>query len=153
MYRNEYDIAKSYLNDIVATEHYSLASDSDVIMAYIYGERPHTIEYPISTYADVLLSLAECDFHLGNNSVAWNNAKAVADTKETFVGKTAPDELLEYISAIRKISMPNVIGRFAFLKRTGLAKSELKLEDYQLLFPIPSSDIKRNPNLTQNPGY
>ncbi|MBO7050814.1 MAG: RagB/SusD family nutrient uptake outer membrane protein [Bacteroidaceae bacterium] len=49
--------------------------------------------------------------------------------------------------------MPEVIGRFSFLKRTGLAKSELGFEDYQLLLPIPSNEIQKNPNLTQNPGY
>lgn len=156
MYRNQYDKAKPYLSEVVATNHYSLASDSDIVMGIIHSIPPYyeqSITIPLFTYSDVLLSLAECDFYLGNTTTAWEDARKVADNFKTFENETAPDGLLEYISAIRKISMPNVVGRFAFLKRTGLAKSELGLEDYQLLFPIPAIEIQKNPNLTQNPGY
>ena len=41
---------------------------------------------------------------------------------------------------------------FAFLKRTDLAKEVCDIEDYQLLFPIPSSEVDLNPNIKQNPG-
>ena len=100
-----------------------------------------------------MLSLAECEHHLNNDNAAWENARIVAGNYNTFATETAPDGILQYISAVRRISMPEVIGRFAFLKRTGLAKSELGFEDYQLLLPIPSNEIQKNPNLTQNPGY
>ena len=49
--------------------------------------------------------------------------------------------------------MSTTIGRFAFLKRTGLAKKELNLQDYQLLFPIPANEIMYSSTMTQNPGY
>ena len=44
-------------------------------------------------------------------------------------------------------------GYFAFLKRNGIAKSELGLKDYQLLLPIPINEINANPSMVQNPGY
>ena len=39
---------------------------------------------------------------------------------------------------------------FAFLKRTGLAKDVCGIEDYQLLFPIPNTDV--TDNVPQNNG-
>lgn len=156
MYRNQYDKARPYLNDVVETGHYSLASDSDVIMAYMHAIPPRYEQYdtlPLFTYADVLLSLAECDNALGDIEEACNYIKKVAEAKQTFNDVYVIDDIPECISLIRRVSLPDVIGRFAFLKRTGLAKSELNLEDYQLLFPIPTYEIRMNPNLTQNPGY
>lgn len=152
MYRNQYEKARPYLIDVVASGHYSLASDSDdIIMAYEGSS--YSSWTPLFTYADVLLSLAECDNALGNIDEACENIKKVADAKHTFYGNYVIDNVLESIKTIRKDSMLNVIGLFAFLKRTGLAKSELNLEDYQLLFPIPTMELQKNPNLTQNPGY
>ncbi len=44
-------------------------------------------------------------------------------------------------------------GYWAALKRMGKAKDVTGCYDYELLMPIPLSDIQYNPNLTQNPGY
>ena len=132
-------------------------NSNDVIMAYQYSvitRASSTNEYvPLFTLSDVTLSLAECEYKLGNTNVAWQNAKKVADAKQTFSNITAPEGLLQYVSQIRKVSMSTTIGRFAFLKRTGLAKQELNLQDYQLLFPIPANEIMYSSNMTQNPGY
>lgn len=50
--------------------------------------------------------------------------------------------------------MNNIVGRFAFLKRTGLAKTELSIfDDYQLLLPLPYDVVRNYHNITQNPGY
>jgi hypothetical protein len=158
MYRNQYDKAKPYLNDVVATDHYNLNPEDDIIMAYVSDERDipssNYKTYQLFTYSDVLLSLAECDYNLNNMTEAWTNARLVSDAKQTFKDTTAPEGLLEYISAVRKKSMNNIVGRFAFLKRTGLAKTELWLfDDYQLLLPIPYDELRYNHNITQNPGY
>ena len=48
--------------------------------------------------------------------------------------------------------MGQTFGCFSFLKRLGAAKEFLKIEDYQLLLPIPSK-VAETPNITQNPGY
>ena len=156
MYQGNYSKAKPYLEKVVSNGYYNLNSN-DIIMAYQYSvitRASSTNEYvPLFTFSDVILSLAECDYKLGNTNAAWQNAKKVADAKQTFSNTTAPDGLLEYISFVRKVSMSNTIGRFAFLKRTGLAKKELNLQDYQLLFPIPTNEIICSSNMTQNPGY
>lgn len=156
MYQGNYSKAKPYLEKVVSNGYYNLNSN-DIIMAYQYSvitRASSTNEYvPLFTLSDVTLSLAECDYKLGNTNAAWQNAKKVADAKQTFSNTTAPDGLLEYISFVRKVSMSTTIGRFAFLKRTGLAKKELNLQDYQLLFPIPTNEIIYSSNMTQNPGY
>lgn len=62
----------------------------------------------------------------------------------------------------RKVELMAEWGhRWVDLRRAGLANQELSklplnqpwLGDYQLLFPIPSEEIKANKNLAQNPGY
>lgn len=156
MYRENYSKAKPYLEKVVSNGYYNLNSN-DVIMAYVaqYMTRANNSNkyVPLFTLSDVVLSLAECDYKLGNTSAAWQNAKKVADAKQTFSNSNAPEGLLEYISQVRKVSMSSTIGRFAFLKRTGLAKKELGLQDYQLLFPIPANEIMYSSSMTQNPGY
>ena len=154
MYRHEYDKAKPYLSDVVSTGHYSLTDDNDIIMAYVQDDFIYQgLVIPLFTYSDVLLSLAECENSLGNDTEAWTKAKDVAESKGTFAETSAPTDLLQYISKVRKISMSNVVGRFAFMKRTGLAKPEQSYYDFILLFPIPKDEINRSPNWTQNPGY
>ena len=44
-------------------------------------------------------------------------------------------------------------GYWAALKRMGKAQEVTGCLDYELLMPIPLTDIQYNPNLTQNPGY
>lgn len=149
MHRHEYDKAKTYLSEVVETGHYDLM-DNNRIMTYIVDERSYI---NLFTYSDVILSLSECEYYLGNTNKAWDYANNVADVRNEYgCNLKSGEDLLKYINAIR-YSMPSTLGRFPFLKRTGLAQTELGLEDYQLLFPIPSIEIKKNPNLTQNPGY
>lgn len=150
MYQGAWNKALPLLSKVVSNGYYA---DSDIILGYNKQTDARTEIIPFMSYADVLLSLAECEYKAGNTTSAWQYAKRVAESKRTFSGTTAPTELLEYISAVRKISLSNEVGRFAFLKRTGLAKSELGLQDYQLLFPIPQHEIQANPYIRQNPGY
>jgi hypothetical protein len=52
------------------------------------------------------------------------------------------------------LSQPdNTYGCWAALKRLGKAQEVTGCETYELLMPIPSSELHLNPNLTQNPGY
>jgi hypothetical protein len=43
--------------------------------------------------------------------------------------------------------------RWFDLARTGRAVTVLSVPSYELLFPIPSTELALNPNLKQNPGY
>lgn len=44
-------------------------------------------------------------------------------------------------------------GYFALLKQLNLAVSELKIEEYMTLYPIPLKEMELNPSLVQNPNY
>ena len=169
MYQGNYGAAKTILEEIVKGGKYSLVSTqsglgencSEVIWsmptsnygggttrtAAIDYNSPYTI---IKTYADVLLSLAECESKLGNDSKAKEYLNQVTTAKGI---ETTATDVLPAISEVRSKIQIDFGGYFAFLKRTGLAKSTLGLEDYQLLFPIPQNEIYSNPMMTQNPGY
>ena len=148
MYQSEYSKAKSLLAKVVSNNFYQLESTTSYTPTskeLILG----LFNTPILTYTDVLLSLAECEAHLGSNAAALNYLKMVTRAK----GIAETSDVITGIKEARKIALTDQIGYFAFLKRNGLAKSELKLEDYQLLFPIPQREIDINPGMTQNPGY
>lgn len=146
MYQNKYDKAKPYLKKVIENGYYTLNSqDGGVIMRYKTAT--------LYSLADVMLSLAECEYKQGNTSSAWQYAKQVANTMGTFRSQTAPSGILEYIYQVRKVSLSSTVGRFAFLKRTGIAKSKLGLKDYQLLLPIPAKELANNSGMKQNPGY
>lgn len=46
-----------------------------------------------------------------------------------------------------------IYGRWAMLKRIGQAQAQVGCKDYQLLLPIPQSEVNSNPKINQNPGY
>ena len=169
MYQGNYGAAKTLLEEIVKGGKYSLVAEqnglggncSEVIWsmptsnsggattraAAIDYNSPYTI---IKTYADVLLSLAECESKLGDDSKAKEYLNQVTTAKGM---ETTATDVIPAISEVRSKIQIDFGGYFAFLKRTGLAKSTLGLEDYQLLFPIPQNEIYNNPYMTQNPGY
>lgn len=169
MYQGNYSAAKTLLEEIVKGGKYALVAEqsglgencSEIIWsmpASNYGggtTRAAAIDYNspytiIKTYADVLLSLAECESKLGNDSKAKEYLNQVTMAKGM---ETTATDVIPAISEVRSKIQIDFGGYFAFLKRTGLAKSTLGLEDYQLLFPIPQNEIYNNPYMTQNPGY
>lgn len=169
MYQGNYSAAKTLLEEIVKGGKYALVAEqsglgencSEIIWsmptsnsgggttraAAIDYNSPYTI---IKTYTDVLLSLAECESKLGNDSKAKEYLNQVTTAKGM---ETTATDVIPAISEVRSKIQIDFGGYFAFLKRTGLAKSTLGLEDYQLLFPIPQNEIYNNPYMTQNPGY
>lgn len=105
---------------------------------------------PYITLSDVYLSLAECHYKLGNSNIAEQNIMKILDAKNITTSET---EVLMKIKDIREQILLYSGTYFAFLKRTGLAKSVCNIADYQLLFPIPSIELYSNCKMTQNPGY
>lgn len=169
MYQGNYSAAKSLLEEIVNESRYSLSTtqnglgtnDAEIIWSMPIANsgggttRAAAIDYDanytiIKTYSDVLLSLAECESKLGNDTKANEYLSQVKSAKDI---ETTSTDVLQAISEVRNKIQIDFGGYFAFLKRTGLAKTTLGLEDYQLLFPIPQDEIYRNPAMTQNPGY
>ena len=169
MYQGNYGASKTLLAEIVNGSKYSLVAEqngmgennaeiiwsmptsysgSDVTRAIaIDYNAPYTI---VKTYADVLLSLAECENKLGNDTKANEYLNQVKSAKSI---ETTSSDVVSTIAEVRSKIQIDFGGYFAFLKRTGLAMSTLGLEEYQLLFPIPQSEINMNPRMTQNPGY
>lgn len=170
MYQGRYMEAKPLLEEIINSNRYSLVSAIDNLdpqcAEIIWSQavdvptraranESYTIYYNdylciMQTYGDVLLSLAECETKLNNDSKAKEYMNQVASAKGI---ETTSSETLTEISEIRRRIQIDFGGYFAFLKRTGQAQTTLGLEEYQLLFPIPRDEIDRNPMMTQNPGY
>ena len=169
MYQGNYNAAMSLLEEIVNGSRYSLSAtqnglgenETEIILsmpttnsgggitraAAIDYDAPYTI---IKTYSDVLLSLAECESKLGNDTKANTYLSQVKSAKCI---ETTSTNVISAISEVRSKIQIDFGGYFAFLKRTGLAQSILGLEEYQLLFPVPHSELNMNPLMTQNPGY
>lgn len=168
MYQGEYAEAKALLNEIVNANRYSLVTsvnDLGIDCSEIIWSMPSSGQTRaranrativlndnciVKTYADVLLSLAECESKLGNNTKANEYLNQVKSAKGI---ETTSTDVLPAISEVRCKIQIDFGGYFAFLKRTGLAQSTLGLEEYQLLFPIPQSELDMNPSMTQNPRY
>lgn len=170
MYQGRYMEAKPLLEEIVNANRYSLVSAvdnldpqcSEIIWSQAVdsptrakANESYVINYNddlciYQTYSDVLLSLAECETKLNNNTKAKEYLSQVASIKGI---ETTSSETLVAIAEVRHRIQIDFSGYFAFLKRTGQAQSTLGLEEYQLLFPIPQDEISINPYLTQNPGY
>ena len=104
---------------------------------------------PLMTYTDVILSYAEC-LHKNGKPNAENYLNQVISAKGITVSS---GDVLTGIKEARKQLLLYSVGNFSFMKRNGIAKDEYGVESYRLLLPIPSSEIRCNPALTQNPGY
>ena len=168
MYQGKYAEAKALLNEIVNANRYSLVTsvnDLGIDCSEIIWSMPSSGQTRaranrativlndnciVKTYADVLLSLAECESKLGNDTKANEYLSQVKSAKGI---ETTSTDVIPAISEVRSKIQIDFGGYFAFLKRTGLAQSTLGLEEYQLLFPIPQSELDMNPAMTQNPGY
>lgn len=132
---------------IEGTQTRSSLNSGEIIFSLINSDAIETI---FRTYTDVLLLKAECDYMTGNSSSAKQLTDYIVSTKGIDVSET---NIAKVIATLRKKLYEQTNGYFAYLKRSGLAKEILGLEDYQLLLPIPSNEIMLNPYITQNPGY
>ncbi len=174
MYEGNHSRAQSILEEVIDNNFYSLDASTDfkpvtsvrnitasesteVIFALVYdaGTRAEVtiVEpgvMPYITLSDVYLSLAECHYMSGNIMLAEQYINSVVDAKQL---KTSESNTLMKIKEVREQILLYSGTYFAFLKRTGIAKDVCGIEDYQLLFPIPSQELYSNEYMTQNPGY
>ncbi len=174
MYQGNYNEAKELLQKVVDNGYYQLDASKDfkpststddidvtqsteVILAFQYdaGTRASVtiVEpgvMPYITLSEVFLSLAECHYKLGDTNAAEQCIVKILNAKNMSSSDT---DVLMRIKDIREQLLLYNGTYFAFLKRTGLAKDVCNIEDYQLLFPIPSNELYSNPKMTQNPGY
>ena len=103
----------------------------------------------LQTITDAYLSLAECYFKDDKSSIAENLVNQVASTKNIAVSGNVLNKIKELRSQVLLYST----GYFPYMKRTALAMEAFEVEDWQLLWPIPASEINFNTNISQNDGY
>ena len=145
-----------------ATRSVDVKDSTEVIFAFLNDSDAGTradvvVEFvaagviPYITLSDVYLSLAECYYMCGESDYANTHyLQSVIDAKSLNI--TASDVLMRIKQAREQISFYSGTY-FAFLKRAGLAKDACALDEYQLLFPIPTHVVYSNPYIVQNPGY
>lgn len=127
----------------------------------LYYRLPATDPAYIFRIAEMYLIRSEARAHLGDVSGSaedLNQVRQRANVPE-FTGTTA-DELLSAIENERRIEFAFEAHRWFDLARTGRAKAVLEtldpntqVADYELLFPIPITQIQLDNNLSQNAGY
>jgi tetratricopeptide (TPR) repeat protein len=125
-----------------------------------------TITYTVLRYADVLLMYAEALNELNSTAAALDNIKPI----RARAGLAALPATLDQaairlaLEKERRVEFLYEGHRWFDLVRTGRAKAVLNahyasqglsfsVEDYELIFPIPQSEIDLNPAVKQNPNY
>lgn len=168
MYENKYSEAYPLLKKVVDNGFYtldaavcddvnSIQKSPEVIFAFLNenSTRTHvTIKtpscLPYLTLGDVYLSLAECMHFMNEPVEAEHYLNQVIQVKQLTTQHT---DLLMRIKEVRAQTLLHSCTYFAFLKRTGLAEEVCGIKEYQLLFPIPQSEMNSNSLMTQNPNY
>lgn len=133
------------------TEATEYQNNAECILGY-YPEISSTPKiFPCLDYKDVVLTAAECLYHTGNTPKAKEYIKQVCEHKNLTVDQS---DVLKAIASLHyQINSPSYMN---FIRRNELGKSFMGLSHdnlYQLLWPIPSSELNYNPQMTQNPGY
>jgi len=133
------------------TEATEYQNNAECILGY-YPEISSTPKiFPCLDYKDVVLTAAECLYHTGNTPKAKEYIKQVCEHKNLTVDQS---DVLKAIASLHyQINSPSYMN---FIRRNELGKSFMGLSHdnlYQLLWPIPSSELDYNPQMTQNPGY
>lgn len=138
------------------------------------------INFPLIRYADVLLMMAECEWGLNNDAAAIDYINQVRQRPSvdmpalTWQGEESPvnvkthEEVFTRLRHERAVELAAEGQSFDDMKRWGLletlnGKPEKEItgtirythgvssRDY--LWPIPSGEREKNPELTQNPGW
>lgn len=158
--KQDYAQALPYLEAVIANGFYSLVesntiefvNNSECILGFLWGTKSGEACHPCLDYKDVILTAAECQYHLGNTSKTEEYLNQLCAAKPFL--KFDRNDLLGSISTIRSTIFR--INYLPFVRRNGLGSSVLGLSEsqqYQLLWPIPHMELDANPNMTQNPGY
>jgi hypothetical protein len=115
-------------------------------------ERDH--DWVVMRYAEVLMMQAECHLRLGNLGLAKTFVSVVSDragieTPNDITLEYLNDELLREFIFEGQRRTTNI--RFGTYFQPWWEKGATPLAHG--IFPIPQSELDKNPNLQQNPGY
>ncbi len=135
------------------------------------------INFPLVRFADVLLMQAEClnELNKGSQAIALiNQVRARVgmpglNSGPSWLSVSGKDQIFERIRHERAVELCAEGHSFSDMKRWGLLETlNNRKEDYitgtktlytrkvterDYLWPIPSGEIDKNPELTQNPGW
>lgn len=157
--QKKFDKALPLLEEVIRRGDYHLEytkateykNNAECIWGYHIKTRSGEACHPCLDYKDVMLTAAECLYHNGNTSKAKEYITQVCKHKNLTVDQS---DVLKAIASLHyQINSPSYIN---FIRRNGLGESFMGLSHnnlYQLLWPIPSSEMDFNPQMTQNPGY
>lgn len=157
--QKKFDKALPLLEEVIRRGEYHLEysqateyqNNTECILGY-YPEMSSAQKiFPCLDYKDVILTAAECLYHTGNTPKAKEYINQVCEYKNLTADQS---DVLKAIASLHyQINSPSYMN---FIRRNGLGESFMGLSPnnlYQLLWPIPSSELDKNPQLTQNPGY
>ncbi|HET6528678.1 MAG TPA: RagB/SusD family nutrient uptake outer membrane protein [Balneolaceae bacterium] len=119
------------------------------------------VNYRVLRYSEVLLNYAEVLNELGRTAEAYPFVNQVRqrvglDNLDAGMSQSA---FRKAVYHERRVELALEGHRWWDLVRTGRAMEVMtahgrgSIQEYNLLFPIPQSEIDVNPKLTQNPGY
>jgi len=157
--QKKFDKALPLLEEVIRRGDYHLEytkateykNNAECIWGYHIQTRSGEACHPCLDYKDVILAAAECLYHTGNTPKAKEYINQVCEHKNLTVDQS---DILKAIASLHyQINSPNYMN---FIRRNGLGESFMRLSHdnlYQLLWPIPSSEMNFNPQMTQNPGY
>ena len=157
--QKKFDKALPLLEEVIRRGDYHLEytkateykNNAECIWGYHIQTRSGEACHPSLDYKDVILTAAECLYHTGNTPKAKEYINQVCEHKNLTVDQS---DVLKAIASLHyQINSPNYMN---FIRRNGLGESFMGLSHdnlYQLLWPIPSSEMNFNPQMTQNPGY
>jgi len=157
--QKKFDKALPLLEEVIRRGDYHLEytkateykNNAECIWGYHIQTRSGEACHPCLDYKDVILTAAECLYHTGNTPKAKEYINQVCEHKNLTVDQS---DVLKAIASLHyQINSPSYMN---FIRRNGLGESFMGLSHdnlYQLLWPIPSSEMNLNPQMTQNPGY
>lgn len=154
--RKEYRLALPLLEEVIRNGYYDVmfsqpSFNGECILGFEVAEMIGPSIVPCLDYKEVLLTAAECYHHLGMSAKAEEYVSLICSHKGIAVDM---GNILEAIATVRyETYLPNYV---AYIRRNGLGTDVLGWpaeQYYQLLWPIPESELLYNPALKQNPGY
>lgn len=140
-------MAGNYLSDFIwkVDNNENIAENKSLYEKYMSSAH-HII------YTTGVRHLLKAEIYLASDRIA-EASEALKHTDVGWEGSNDAAKVKRCLLASAEKLMGKRFGYFAFLKRMGIAKEMLQIEEYQLLLPIPLREIDSNPNIKQNPGY
>ena len=125
-----------------------------------YGAKYRSItgteNFPVLRLGEIILIRAEAlarNGHLAQAVSELNLIQARAGATLFVLGGHSGQDVIDAITAERRLELAFEGDRWHDLNRLGLTPTVMGIDATQELYPIPQSEIDVTPGLTQNPGY